>query len=131
MNYTLQKDNHYLLFSIAEEKLNTLNAPELKSEIVLNYNTHGINNYILDLSQVKYIDSSGLSAILVANRLCNESNKTLVLAQVQEAVMDLVNISQLNKVLTITPTVQEAKDLIVMNEIERSIIQNTSDDEAI
>ncbi len=129
MNYSMHKENHYLIFNIQAEKINTLNAPELKSELVMQYNTLGAYNLIIDLSDVKYVDSSGLSALLVANRLCKDNDKILVLCSAQEAVMDLIEISQLHSVLNITPTLQEAKDVIIMKELESSILNGDDEQE--
>jgi anti-anti-sigma factor len=125
----MQKENHFLIFTIQSEKINTLNAPELKTELVVQYNSHGAYNLIIDLSDVKYVDSSGLSALLVANRLCKDGDKLLVLCNAQEAVMDLIEISQLHSVLNITPTLQEAKDLITLQELERSILGDDETEE--
>ncbi len=68
MKFTLDKQDKYSLLSLDEENLNSLIAPDLKSEFVFLRN-EGVRNLIFDLSNVKYVDSSGLSAILTANRL--------------------------------------------------------------
>lgn len=102
------------------EKLDAIHAPELKSEIVL-LNKSGHRNMIMDLSETRYIDSSGLSAILVANRVCRDSNGSFVLCGLQDAVRKLISISQLDSVLKITPTRSEAVDLVYMDEVEREL----------
>ena len=73
---------------------------------------NGEKNIILDLSNCRYCDSSGLSAILVANRLCKNANGVFVLAGLQTAVERLITISQLDTVLNITKTVDEAIGII-------------------
>jgi anti-anti-sigma factor len=102
------------------EKLDALQAPELKSELVL-INKGGAKNIVLDLTNTRYCDSSGLSAVLVANRLCRDSNGSFVLCGLQPTVEKLITISQLDAVLKITPTVNEAVDLVYMEEVERDI----------
>jgi len=67
MKFSIDKQDRYSIFSLEEENLNTLMAPDLKSEFVFIRN-EGVKNFILDVSAVKYVDSSGLSAILTANR---------------------------------------------------------------
>ena len=90
-------------------------APNLKSELVL-ISGNGEKNIILDLIKCKYCDSSGLSAILVANRLCKNANGTFVLTGLNEAVERLITISQLDTVLNITETVEDAAKLITTEE---------------
>jgi len=68
MKFSLDKKESYSVFSLEEENLNSILAPNLKSEFVFLRN-EGVRNLIFDLSGVKYVDSSGLSAILTANRL--------------------------------------------------------------
>ena len=77
---------------------------------------NGEKNIILDLIKCKYCDSSGLSAILVANRLCKNANGTFVLSGLNEAVERLITISQLDSVLNISETVDEAEGILDVEE---------------
>ena len=77
---------------------------------------------IVDLSQVKYIDSSGLSSLLVGNRVFTENKGTFILACVSDHAMKLIKISQLDKVLNILPTVAEAVDAVFLLEIETDLL---------
>lgn len=120
MKYSVNKHEQYNLIQLDEEKLDTVLAPILKTELVT-FNAEGVKNIILDLSKVKYIDSSGLSSILVANRLCNNDKGILVLTGITEHVAKLIKISQLDNVLNILPTNAEGVDAIFLNEIERSL----------
>ena len=67
MKYSIDKQEGYTVLSLQEENLNSVVAPNLKSELVILRN-EGIENLILNLEDVKFVDSSGLSAILTANR---------------------------------------------------------------
>jgi anti-sigma B factor antagonist len=111
MEFKIEKLENYTLIQVNEEKLDTHIAPTLKSELVL-VSGNGEKNILLDLGNVRYCDSSGLSAILVANRLCKNANGTFVLTGLNEAVERLITISQLDTVLNITNTVEEGIDLI-------------------
>lgn len=120
MEFIKEKTEHYTILRVKVDKLDTTIAPELKSEFLLIHN-EGIVNIILDLSSTRYCDSSGLSSILVANRLCKNSNGTLVLAGLQPTVQKLITISQLDTVLSIVPTVSEAIDYLFMESIEKDL----------
>lgn len=119
MHFTLDKNEKYVVVKLHEQKLNTLIAAELKSELLL-LNTQGYNNIILDLSESIYCDSSGLSAILVGNRLCRNSNGSFVISGLSETVKKLIQISQLDKVLNITGDALEAVDYVLLDEPERN-----------
>lgn len=111
MEFKIEKLGNHTLIQVLEEKLDTHIAPTLKSELVL-ISGNGEKNIILDLSKCRYCDSSGLSAILVANRLCKNANGTFVLTGLNDAVERLITISQLDTVLNITKTLEEAVGVI-------------------
>jgi anti-sigma B factor antagonist len=111
MEFKIEKQDNHTLIQVLEEKLDTHIAPTLKSELVL-VSGNGEKNIILDLSKCRYCDSSGLSAILVANRLCKNANGTFVLTGLNDAVERLITISQLDTVLNITSTVEDGVGLI-------------------
>ncbi len=111
MEFKIEKHDNHTLIQVLEEKLDTHIAPTLKSELVL-VSGNGEKNIILDLSKCRYCDSSGLSAILVANRLCKNANGTFVLTGLNDAVERLITISQLDTVLNITSSVNDGVDLI-------------------
>jgi len=111
MEFKIEKFENHTLIKVLEEKLDTHIAPTLKSELVL-ISGNGEKNIILDLSKCRYCDSSGLSAILVANRLCKNANGTFVLTGLNDAVERLITISQLDTVLNIAKSVDEGANLI-------------------
>ncbi|MBN1180751.1 MAG: STAS domain-containing protein [Bacteroidales bacterium] len=111
MEFKIEKLVTHTLIQVLEEKLDTHIAPTLKSELVL-ISGNGEKNIILDLSKCRYCDSSGLSAILVANRLCKNANGVFVLTGLNDAVERLITISQLDTVLNITNTVEEAENVV-------------------
>ena len=112
MDFKIDKQDNYTLIQVLVEKLDTHVAPALKSELVL-IAGNGEKNIILDLSNCRYCDSSGLSAILVANRLSKNANGTFVLTGLQSAVERLITISQLDTVLNITYTLEQAIDMVM------------------
>lgn len=111
MDFKIESRNNSTLIQVQTEKLDTHIAPALKSELVL-ISGKGEKNIILDLEKCQYCDSSGLSAILVANRLCKNAGGTFVLTGLSEAVERLITISQLDTVLNITQTVDDAEKMI-------------------
>lgn len=120
MKYTIDKQEKYTLLRLHEEKMDSSVAPNLKSEMVT-LQAEGARNIILDLTEVKYTDSSGLSALLVGNRIFQEDGGIFILSNLSEHTMKLIKISQLDSVLNILPTVEEAIDAVFMHEIEKDM----------
>ena len=123
MNFEIEKTDKYTLIRVKVEKLDSNIAPSLKSELVV-LNSDGVKNIIIDLSETRYCDSSGLSAILVANRLCKNTKGAFVLTGLQDSVKKLISISQLDTILSIASTPGEAVDMLLLEEVERDLRNN-------
>lgn len=102
------------------ENLNSVVAPDLKSEFVI-FRNEGIPNFILDLSKVKYVDSSGLSAILTGNRLWKGIGTFILTGVKHSAVKKLIEISRLESILQVIPTNSEAVDFLYMQDLEKEL----------
>ncbi len=120
MKFTVDKHEKYVTFKLEETNLNSLIAPQLKSELVL-LNSHGVKNIILDLTSVKNSDSSGLSSILSGHRLCKGCEGSFVVCGSSEHLTRLLEITKLDSVLALVPSEEEAIDIIFMEEIEREL----------
>jgi anti-sigma B factor antagonist len=121
MKHTFEKFDRYAVLKIEEENLNSAIAPELKTQVV-QIAMDGAESLILDLSNVHYVDSSGLSAILTANRIWSDLDGSFVLTGItSKAVEKLIQISRLDSILTIVPSLSESVDYVMMEALERDI----------
>ncbi len=126
MSFEIEKKDKYTLIRSKIEKLDSTVSPLLKSELVVISNDGG-RNIIMDLSDTRYCDSSGLSAILVGNRLCKNANGSFIVCGLQDSVKKLITISQLDTILNITPSFTEAEDMLFMEEVERDILNGDNE----
>jgi anti-sigma B factor antagonist len=111
MNFQTTKNANVAVVKTLVNKLDATNAPELKAELLV-LNNSGINQVVIDMVETKYCDSSGLSAILTANRLCKDSSGKFVLCGLQTNVQKLIEIAQLDKVLLISSDEHSALELL-------------------
>ena len=108
MNFETKRIGDITVFKLNEKRLDTNISGLLKGEFTLLLKVEGINKLIIDLSEVESCDSSGLSALLVANRTLNTSNGSIRLVAPSEKVLTLIKITQLDRVLHVCDTVEEA-----------------------
>lgn len=120
MKYSVDKQDKHTVFSLQEENLNSVNAPDLKSQLVILSN-EGVRNFIMDISGVKFVDSSGLSAILTANRIWKNIGSFILTGVEHPNVKKLIEISRLDTVLTIIPTIEESVEYVFMEEVEKEL----------
>ncbi len=120
MKYSIDKEKQYAILKLEEENLNSLISPNLKSEFIFLRN-EGVKNLILDLRLVQYVDSSGLSAMLTANRLWTDHGAFVIGGELQSGVRKILEISRLDTILTLIPTIEESIDFVFLEEIERNL----------
>ena len=103
------KENYTLV------KINTKDDVVLRKEICdelkkvfTEINENGQVNIVVDMAEVKIIDSNGLSSLLLGNRLCKNSGGALILVAVNEAVKKLIGTSQLGGIFNLVTTIEEA-----------------------
>tara|TARA_E500000331_G_scaffold243450_1_gene233806 strand:+ start:51 stop:392 length:342 start_codon:yes stop_codon:yes gene_type:complete len=106
-NFSSEHKGNVVVVYSQVDKLDSTNAPELKS-LFIHLNKSANNLIVLDMSQTKYCDSSGLSAILIANRLCKDTSGSFHLAGLQPDVLKLIQIAQLDKVLNLSENLDSA-----------------------
>jgi anti-sigma B factor antagonist len=68
--------------------------------------SHG--SLVLDFSQVDYISSIGLRALMVAGKQMREHKAQLLVAALQGVVAEIFAISRFDRILTVTPTLDTA-----------------------
>jgi anti-sigma B factor antagonist len=108
MNFETKQIDDVTVFKLNEKRLDTNISGLLKGEFTVLLKVEGVNKLVIDLSEVESCDSSGLSAILVANRILSSNHGHIRLSAPSEKVYSLVKITQLDRVLPVTQTVEEA-----------------------
>ena len=121
MKYSVDKQEKFAIFSLHDENLNSLLAPSLKAQFSFICD-EGVPSLIFDMNDVKYVDSSGLSAILLGHQLWHEAEGSFILTNLNNAyVKKLIEIAKLDDFLYIIPTIEESKEYVLMVEIEREL----------
>lgn len=107
MHFDIKKNGDSTVFKLKERKLDASISPELKGEFLLLCNEKTLR-LIVDLSDVEFCDSSGLSALLIAERKMREKGGTVRLAGLQKKVLSLIKISHLDRAFSIYESVAKA-----------------------
>ena len=108
MNFEIKKIDDITIFKLNENRLDTNISGLVKGEFTMLLKVEEAKKFIIDLSQVESCDSSGLSSILVANRILNSSGREMSLAAPSERVYSLIKITQLERVLRVCDTIEDA-----------------------
>ncbi len=87
-------------------------SPKVRSQIV-SLITKKNNNLLVDLSQVTYMDSSGVATLVEALQIINRVGGKLKLFSLGQAIKDVFELSRLDKVFDICQNEQQALEDLV------------------
>ncbi len=97
MTITKKLDGSKLTFSL-EGRLDTTTAPEF--EATLNASLLGVDDLVLDFSNLEYISSAGLRVLLSTQKKMNKVGKMTVTG-VNETVNEVFEVTGFSDILTI------------------------------
>lgn len=107
MHFEIKKNGKSTILKVKARKLDANISPELKGEFLVLCSPQ-TKELIIDLADVEFCDSSGLSALLIAERKMRENSGVVKLAAMQKKVMTLIKISHLDRAFKIYDTVAKA-----------------------
>ncbi|HTX17904.1 MAG TPA: STAS domain-containing protein [Bacteroidota bacterium] len=101
MKFEITKNTQHTIIKIRERKLDVSVSPDLKGEFILLCRPT-LKALVVDMTDVEFCDSSGLSALLIAERQMRGHGGKVILIGVHKKVMALLKISQLDRVFQIS-----------------------------
>lgn len=103
-------DTHGGFVLTPEGDVDLSRAPSLRSQIAAVFDRKP-GKVIMDLGKVPYMDSSGVATLVEAMQIANRSQSTFILTGLQERVRSIFEIARLDKVFTITDTLESAEGM--------------------
>ena len=100
MKIEVQKDAASVTLVLKEKKLDSTISSELKGEFLILCKPK-IETLVIDLHDVEFCDSSGLSALLIAERKMKEHGGKVRLVGANQKVVSLLKISMLDRLFEI------------------------------
>ena len=100
MNLSLQQTDTYLSVNVNEERIDVQNAEEFRKHL-LQLIESGTKDVVIDLDNVRFIDSSGLGALVYALREAKLAGGDLKIANVRNQVYAMFKVTRLNKIFDI------------------------------
>ncbi len=107
MEFEIRQQGSATVLKLKERKLDATVSADLKGEFLI-LCTPELKNLVVDLTDVEFCDSSGLSALLIAERKMREHGGVVKLAGLHKKVLSLIQISHLDRAFQIFDTVAKA-----------------------
>lgn len=106
MNLNLEKINDFSVLTIHDERIDAHNSAELK-EYILKIIEGGESHIIIQLEHVRFIDSSGLGALLFGHKHMLAKSGQFALANIQKQVLSMFELTRLTRVFEIYTDINE------------------------
>ncbi len=84
------------------------NSPEVRKVLLAALREERAPRVIVNLREVRYIDSSGVASLVEGLKVSRELGSRLVLLGLSQAVRDVLELSRLNKVFEVCDTEEQA-----------------------
>lgn len=110
MRIDSRTEGDVMILQAKDKRIDARSAPDLKEKIG-GFVSAGSEWLVLDLSEVEFVDSSGLGAIVSALKLLGRKGD-LVIAGAREPVQALFKLTRMDKVFRMFPTADEARQAL-------------------
>jgi anti-sigma B factor antagonist len=106
MHYTTEERNGFTVLTLQEKRLDARAANDFKKSIQ-SLIGEGRRNLLLDLKNVKFIDSSGLGALVSCLKALGKDGD-MQLCSISPAVQSLLKLTRLDRIFTIHEDLEAA-----------------------
>lgn len=103
----IEEKDDVVMMLVKEERLDAHNSGELKNQM-LSLFEEGKNHIVIDLQDVRFIDSSGLGALVSGFKNASARNGNLKLCGLQPQVKSMFELTRLHRVFEIFSGIDEA-----------------------
>ncbi len=107
-----------IIYRPMESVLNASHTVQLKSDFAVLAHTSEYKPVVIDLREVRSVDSSVLSALLMLRRLLESQGRPIAIVSDQEAVKSVFRLSKMDMVMPLLPDIEEALAYFGQQEVQ-------------
>lgn len=122
MNLETKKTGEFIFLKPLRQNIDATVSTEFKARIVDLIN-QGNNFFLLNLSQVDFVDSSGLGAMISILKTLTLNNGNIVLCELNMPVQNLFKLTRMNNVFKICSSEKEGLESLM--EIKRNLTERS------
>ena len=108
MEFTITTENNIATITLKGSLLADIQSRDILEQVT-NSIQDGNSNFIVDLSELKFINSSGLGLLLTCLTKARKAGGELILANIPEQVSNLLMITKLTDVFISADSLEDAK----------------------
>ncbi|MFT5788627.1 MAG: anti-sigma B factor antagonist [Shewanella sp.] len=105
MQFNIIEKGQYTIIQVNEGRFDAKLAPVFREQLAL-IKGNIREQLVLDLGQVRFMDSSGLGAVMGAYKMLRNTKISIV--NPQKPVIDLLKLTRMDKLILSHPTIEDA-----------------------
>ena len=111
-SYTIKKQKEFIQVNLKGNLINKQQVEGLLQEVDFYYN-EGIAKIIIDLADMQYMNSTGLSILINIFTRTRSRGGEVVITNIPDKINKLLIITKLNSIFNIEDSVEDAKKILV------------------
>ncbi len=127
MKVKIDTKEKFYVITLMEPTFSANIAADL-SQLVTKFLQQEIKNVVLKLSALEGIEDKGAEELAKMQQLFYENNASFVICELNPSIEEKLEELELLEVMNITPTESEAWDIVQMEEIERELLDDETED---
>ena len=127
MKVKIDTKEKFYVITLIEPILSDIIAADL-SQLVTKFLQQEISNVVLKMGEVEIIEHKAAEELAQIQQLFYENSASFVICDLQPAVEEKLDEMELLEEMNITPSESEAWDIVQMEEIERELMDNNTED---
>ncbi len=110
---TTDFDEHGAVVRVTVHKLDEYEATRFISEFKAYLTNSGKRRIVMDYSEVEFVSSAGLGAMITTSNAVSECEGKMVLTGINENVLQVMKLTKLNRLLKIEKTLDKAQKQVL------------------
>ena len=123
MEFKIDTNDTYTLILPTAAGLDASMAASLRAKC-LDLADEGSQNFVIDLSNAREADDAALEVFVSFHEECYEEERSLVFTGVVDGLLQRMKQARVHLTLNITPTIDEAIDMVNMEILERDLLND-------
>jgi len=123
MQVKIDTKENFHVFYIQESNLTANMTEELQFRL-LTYLQNPVKNIVLNCKDIIFIDDAAAETLISLQQKFYEQHASFVICGLQPKVEEALDKTGLLEIMNVVPTESEAGDIVLMEEIERELLEN-------
>lgn len=123
MHYKTETKEKFTVVTLLDTSLTSNLVPQI-NDLSKKLLAESPKNIIVNCQQVTQWDEASIQALFMAQQTSYDNNASFVLCELSNSLQSQLDLTEYAEIMNCTPTEPEAGDIVLMEEIERELLDS-------